>query len=48
MKVSNANWIVVSVVAGEILDRLEFYREMDVVSPRRQVFIDLQRLWRQL
>jgi DMSO reductase anchor subunit len=46
--VGTSGWIVVSIVAGEILDRLEFYREMDVVSPRRQMYADLQRLWHQL
>jgi len=44
----SSGWTVVSVVIGEILDRLEFYDEMDVVSPHRQMFADLQRLWQQL
>ncbi len=33
--------LVLGVAVGEIIDRCEFYMELDVPSPRRQIAIDL-------
>lgn len=36
-------WIAAGVCLGELIDRAEFYLELDILSPARQVEIDLQR-----
>jgi DMSO reductase iron-sulfur subunit len=35
-------WASVGIVAGEIIDRAEFYNELEIVSPRAQVVTDLE------
>jgi hypothetical protein len=35
-------WIVACIAVGEIVDRLEFYGELDVPTPRRQMAMDLR------
>lgn len=39
---------VTAVLAGEWIDRGEFYDELDVISPRRQIQEDLEAAWRSL
>ena len=34
-------WVVACIAAGEIIDRLEFYAELDVPTPKRQIAHDL-------
>lgn len=34
--------IIVSIVIGEIIDRCEFYLELDILTPRRQMRMDLE------
>jgi Fe-S-cluster-containing dehydrogenase component len=34
-------WIVACIAAGEIVDRLEFYAELDVTTPQQQIAVDL-------
>ena len=34
--------LVLGVILGEITDRCEFYSELDVPTPRRQMAIDLK------
>jgi len=42
---SNLNWwILVSVLIGEIIDRAEYYEELDVNTPGKQIEYDLKRL----
>jgi hypothetical protein len=35
-------WIVACVAVGEIVDRLEFYAELDVPTPKGQIALDLR------
>ncbi len=42
---SNLNfWILVSVLVGEIIDRAEYYEELDVITPEKQIEYDFKRL----
>jgi DMSO reductase iron-sulfur subunit len=36
-------YVLVGVLLGELIDRLEFYAELDLLSPERQMGIDLRR-----
>jgi DMSO reductase anchor subunit len=33
---------IVSVIIGELIDRIEYYDELDIVTPRKQMLIDLE------
>lgn len=35
-------YIIVSVIIGEVIDRTEYYDEMDIVTPRKQMLLDLE------
>ncbi len=37
-------WIVLPVLAGELIDRAEFYAGAEVISPKRQIAADLARM----
>ncbi len=37
-------WVTVSILIGEILDRSEYYSELDVITPEKQILKDLERL----
>jgi DMSO reductase anchor subunit len=37
---------VIAILAGEWIDRCEFYAELDVITPRRQMQRDLEAAWR--
>jgi hypothetical protein len=39
-------WALAGTALGELVDRVEFYRELAVPSPRRQVVLDLLALVR--
>jgi DMSO reductase anchor subunit len=39
--------LIVSVTIGELIDRVEYYDELDIVTPRKQMLIDLERMRRQ-
>ena len=39
--------LIVSVIIGELIDRIEYYDELDIVTPRKQMLIDLERIRRQ-
>jgi len=39
--------VIVSVTIGELIDRVEYYDELDIVTPRKQMLIDLERMRRQ-
>ena len=42
---SNLNWwILASVLIGEIIDRAEYYDELDVITPKMQIENDLNRI----
>ena len=42
---SNLNWwILVSILIGEIIDRAEYYEELDVITPEKQIEADIKRL----
>ena len=42
---SNLNWwILVSVLIGEVIDRAEYYEELDVITPEKQIESDFNRL----
>jgi len=41
-----AGLIIAGVTAGELIDRIEFYYELDIITPRKQVLIDLYQLLR--
>ena len=36
--------VIAFVVMGELIDRIEFYRELDIITPDKQMLIDLRRL----
>jgi Fe-S-cluster-containing dehydrogenase component/DMSO reductase anchor subunit len=40
--------LVLSVLLGEIIDRTEYYNELDIITPRKQMFTDLERLLKPL
>ncbi len=35
-------YIIVSVIIGEVIDRAEYYDEIDIVTPRKQMLLDLE------
>jgi Fe-S-cluster-containing dehydrogenase component len=35
---------VLSVLLGELIDRTEYYDELDIITPRKQMLVDLERL----
>lgn len=35
-------YIMISVIIGEVIDRTEYYDEMDIVTPRKQMLLDLE------
>jgi len=37
-------WALAGVAVGECIDRWEFYREIDPLTPERQLALDLRRL----
>jgi Fe-S-cluster-containing dehydrogenase component len=37
-------WIFASVLIGEMIDRAEYYNELDVITPKKQIEKDLKRL----
>jgi Fe-S-cluster-containing dehydrogenase component/DMSO reductase anchor subunit len=42
-----AHWyffVVISIIAGEIMDRIEFYQELKVITPQKQIDDDLRRV----
>lgn len=34
-------WILVSFILGEIIDRVEYYNELEIITPQKQFYIDL-------
>ena len=40
--------LIVSVIIGELIDRIEYYDELDIVTPRKQMLIDLERIRRKV
>ena len=36
--------LIVSVIIGELIDRSEYYDELDIVTPRKQMLIDLEEM----
>ena len=41
---SSGIWLpIAGVLCGELIDRAEFYSELDIPGPRRQAIVDLQR-----
>jgi hypothetical protein len=36
--------VIICVIIGEFIDRTEYYDELDIVTPRKQMLIDLERL----
>jgi len=36
--------LIASVIIGELIDRVEYYDELDIVTPRKQMLIDLERI----
>ncbi len=36
--------VVASVISGEFIDRLEYYDELDVITPEKQMLIDLKKM----
>jgi Fe-S-cluster-containing dehydrogenase component/DMSO reductase anchor subunit len=36
--------LIVSVIIGELIDRIEYYDELDIVTPRKQMLLDLEQL----
>jgi hypothetical protein len=36
--------IIISVIIGELIDRIEYYNELDIVTPPKQMLIDLEQL----
>ncbi|MDQ1353261.1 MAG: Dimethyl sulfoxide reductase anchor subunit [Acidobacteriota bacterium] len=35
-------YIIISVIIGEVIDRTEYYDEIDIVTPRKQMLLDLE------
>ena len=35
-------WGIISIIAGEIIDRIEFYSELEIVTPQKQIMLDLK------
>ncbi|MCU0285147.1 MAG: dimethyl sulfoxide reductase anchor subunit [Acidobacteria bacterium] len=35
-------YIIISVIIGEVIDRTEYYDEMDIITPRKQMLLDLE------
>ena len=38
--------LIISVIIGELIDRIEYYDELDIVTPPKQMLIDLERIRR--
>ena len=38
--------VIGSVIIGEIIDRTEYYDELDIITPRKQMLMDLEKLLR--
>jgi len=37
-------YVIGSVIIGEVIDRTEYYKELDIVTPRKQMLMDLEAL----
>lgn len=35
-------WVFISVLIGEIIDRAEYYNELDIITPKKQIEMDLK------
>jgi FKBP-type peptidyl-prolyl cis-trans isomerase 2 len=35
-------YVITSVIIGEVIDRTEYYNELDIVTPRKQMLMDLE------
>ncbi|MCX6582482.1 MAG: hypothetical protein NT166_20105 [Candidatus Aminicenantes bacterium] len=42
--INNYGYIIVSVIIGEVIDRAEYYDEIDIVTPRKQMLLDQEAL----
>jgi len=40
--INNYGYIIISVIIGEVIDRAEYYDEIDIVTPRKQMLLDLE------
>jgi hypothetical protein len=40
--INNYGYIIISVIIGEVIDRTEYYDEMDIITPRKQMLLDLE------
>jgi hypothetical protein len=38
-------YVIISVIIGELIDRTEYYDELDIVTPRKQMLMDMDRLF---
>jgi Fe-S-cluster-containing dehydrogenase component/DMSO reductase anchor subunit len=38
--------VIIGVIIGEIIDRTEYYDELDIITPRKQMLIDLEKVRR--
>jgi hypothetical protein len=36
-------YVIISVIMGEVIDRTEYYDELDIITPRKQMMIDLEK-----
>jgi hypothetical protein len=39
--INNYGYIIISVIIGEVIDRTEYYAEMDIITPRKQILSDM-------
>jgi Fe-S-cluster-containing dehydrogenase component len=37
-------YVIAGVILGEVIDRTEYYDELDIVTPRKQMLLDMERL----
>lgn len=40
--INNYGYIIISVIIGEVIDRTEYYDEIDIVTPRKQILSDME------
>ena len=37
-------YVIAGVILGEVIDRTEYYDELDIVTPRKQMLLDMEQL----
>lgn len=41
-------YVIIGVIVGEVIDRTEYYDEMDIITPRKQMLMDLKKVLKEM